>query len=162
MIDLEEFVSTHERPLHNFALQLTKSEDEADDLVQDTWLKCMVQQQLLVSLTVPKQRSWLFTVLKNRWLDICRHRKLERTLELSNEPIAPAVTPVYRLDEHLDKLPALEKEIVRLRFWSEFNSRQIAEELGIPEGTVRWRLKSAMDKLRRYMEKSDKEERCQL
>lgn len=162
MLDLNEFVLLHRRALFNFALQLTRSEDDADDLLQETWIKCVVHQQMLVALTEQKQRSWLFTVLKNRWLDICRHRKLEQMLPLQRDPVAPAVTPVYQFDEHLDKLPALEQEIVRQRFWQERNSREIAEDLGIPEGTVRWRLKAAMDKLRRYIEQRDKEERCLL
>ncbi len=162
MIDLEEFVRTHERALFNFALQVTRDADEAEDLMQETWIKCMVHQQTLEVMTMPKQRSWLFTVLKNRWLDICRHRKLEQVTSMRQEPAYQAATPVYHLEPHLDRLPALEKEIVRQRFWQGLNSREISEELGIPEGTVRWRLKSAMDKLRLYIEQSEKEEQCLL
>ncbi len=162
MIDLQDFVQEHERALHNFAMHLTKSEDETDDLLQDTWIKCIAHQQILGNMTVQKQRSWLFSVLKNRWLDILRHRKLERMVNSHVEP-APRVnyTPIH-LEAHMDKLPPLERDIVHHRFWLGNNSRQISEELGIPEGTVRWRLKMAMDKLRILIEQSDKEERCQL
>jgi len=156
MLDMPSFVNEHERALYNFAMQLTRSEDEARDLLQDTWLKCLLHQQLLITLPVPKQRSWLFTVLKNRWLDICRRRKLERLTQSTAEYTAHAMQiPLFGMDAHLEKLPAIEKEIVRQRFWLERNSREIAETLGIPEGTVRWRLKRAMDKLRRYIEQSD-------
>ena len=77
MIDLQEFIDEHERALHNFAMQLTRSQDDSDDLLQDTWLKSLAHQGMLENLSIPKQRSWLFTVLKNRWLDLCRHRKLD-------------------------------------------------------------------------------------
>lgn len=163
MLDMQCFVAEHERPLFNFAMQLTRSEDEADDLLQDTWLKCLIHQQMLAALTTSKQRSWLFTVLKNRWLDICRRRKLERIVNTQRETPAPSpAMPLRSVEANLDLLPPLEKEIVHQRFWLERNSREIADELGIPEGTVRWRLKLALDKLRRYIEQSDKEERCQL
>lgn len=163
MLDMSSFVTEHERALFNFALQLTRSEDEADDLLQDTWLRCLIHQQLLSTLSVPKQRSWLFTVLKNRWLDICRHRKLEQLMNSQRQPTVPQISlPLGQVDAQLDKLPPLEREIVRQRFWLERNSREIGEDLGIPEGTVRWRLKAAMDKLRTYLEQSAKEERCQL
>jgi len=51
MICLEDFVKDHERALRNFALSLTRSEDESDDLLQDTWLKCIVYQQMLEDVT---------------------------------------------------------------------------------------------------------------
>ncbi len=162
MIDLDEFVRLHERALLNFALQLTRNEDDAYDLLQDTWLKCLTFQQLLSGLSEQKQRSWLFTVLKNRWLDICRHRKLERLSVPVYEPAAPATLPLYRLEAQLEKLPPLERELVYQKYWLGCNSRQIAQDKGIPEGTVRWRLKLGLDKLRTLIEQSDKEERCLL
>jgi RNA polymerase sigma-70 factor (ECF subfamily) len=162
MIDLQDLVREHEQAMFNFAMQLTRSEDDSYDLLQDTWIKCMVHQQMLIGMTVPKQRSWLFTVLKNRWVDICRKRKLEQNLQSQVERPVTNPAPVLDISRHLDKLPELEQQIVRLRFWEQLNSREISEKLDIPEGTVRWRLKQALDQLRRYIEKSDKEERCQL
>ncbi|HOZ00866.1 MAG TPA: RNA polymerase sigma factor [Candidatus Syntrophosphaera sp.] len=152
MLDLDAFVNLHERALFNFALHITRSEDEAEDLVQETWLKCLVHQQTLEPMPEAKQRSWLFTVLKNRWLDICRHRKLEAMVSSQSEQGYTPPASVYQLDAHLDKLPDLEREILRQKFWLDRNSREIAEDLGIPEGTVRWRLKCAMDKMRTYIE----------
>jgi RNA polymerase sigma-70 factor, ECF subfamily len=162
MIDLDNFVHEHEKALRNFAVYLTRSEDEAEDLIQDTWMKCITFQQMLESMTSQKQRSWLFTVLKNRWLDILRKRKLEGLAQAEMKAPVTNAVPVYQLEVHLDKLPPLEREIIRLRFWQGYNSRQISEEMGIPEGTVRWRLKLGMDKMKNFIEKSDKEERCQL
>ncbi|MGC9361664.1 MAG: RNA polymerase sigma factor, partial [Candidatus Syntrophosphaera sp.] len=109
-----------------------------------------------------KQRSWLFTVLKNRWLDICRKRKLEQMV--SSQAPRPVVEtmPGYRLDQHLEKLPELEREIVYQKYWLGSNSREIASDLNIPEGTVRWRLKLALEKLKKMVEQSEKEERCLL
>lgn len=162
MFDLERFIAQHERALHNFALSLTKSEDESDDLLQETWIKSMGYQAMLENMTEQKQRSWLFTVLKNRWLDILRHRKLGRMINSQIDNI-PTVTPSsYQWEPHLAKLPDLEREIVHKRFWMEQNSRQISEEMGIPEGTVRWRLKLAMDKLKTLVLQSKKEEQCLL
>ncbi|MCB5247514.1 MAG: RNA polymerase sigma factor [Candidatus Cloacimonetes bacterium] len=160
MFDLQDFVAEHQRALFNFACQLTRSEDEADDLLQDTWIKCMLHQQLLSSLTTAKQRSWLFTVLKHRWLDICRHRKLERKVQAELDKPVTNPVQVYNLEPHLEQLSPLEQQILRMKFWEEKNSREIAAELKLPEGTVRWRLKQALDQLRRLIEKSDKEARC--
>ncbi len=162
MIDLDQFVRLHERALLNFALQLTRDEDDAYDLLQDTWLKCITFQQLLSTLSEQKQRSWLFTVLKNRWLDICRHRKLEQLTASAPEPVASSSLPLQLLEAQLEKLPPLEREIVYQKYWLGCNSRQIAQDKGIPEGTVRWRLKLGLDKLRNLIEQRDKEERCLL
>lgn len=162
MIDLQDFVSEHERALFNFAMQLTRSRDDSEDLLQDTWLKCITHQNALENMTGNQQRSWLFTVLKNRWLDICRHRKLEK---MQAAPIPVTTTAAFsapQMQAHLEKLPPLERDIVQRKFWMEMNSRQIAQELGIPEGTVRWRLKLALEKLKRSLEQREKEEQCLL
>ncbi|MBW6514622.1 MAG: RNA polymerase sigma factor [Candidatus Syntrophosphaera sp.] len=162
MTDPQDLVRLHERALLNFALQLTRSEDDAEDLLQDTWIKCLAFQQLLDGMTEQKQRSWLFTVLKNRWLDICRKRKLERLVASQAAPVTNSPVPLYQLEDKLDKLPALEREIVYQKFWLGSNSREISQELGIPEGTVRWCLSQALGKLRKIMQQSEKEERCLL
>jgi len=162
MFDLETFVKRHERALKNFALSLTRSEDESDDLLQDTWIKSMGYQTMLENMTEQKQRSWLFTVLKNRWLDILRHRKLEKLVNSQINNIPTVTTSAYQWEPHLAKLPNLEREIVHKRFWMGLNSRQISSELGIPEGTVRWRLKLSMDKLKALVMQSNKEEKCLL
>lgn len=162
MIDLQDFVNEHERALFNFAMQLTRSRDDSEDLLQDTWLKCITHQNVLENMTVAQQRSWLFTVLKNRWLDICRHRKLERLHSAPMPVTTSAAFSTPQMESHLDKLPSLERDIVTRRYWMDMNSRQIASELGIPEGTVRWRLKLALEKIKRSLEQRDKEEQCQL
>ncbi len=162
MNDLDDFISQHERPLYNFALQITRSADDAEDLLQDTWLKCLVHQPMLMGMSTQKQRSWLFSVLKNRWLDICRHRKLERLAQCQPQLQQTQSIPTHRIAPHLEKLPDLEREIVLRKYWLGCNSRQISADLGIPEGTIRWRLKLAMDKLKNIILQSDKEERCLL
>ena len=162
MNDLDAIVTLHERPLYNFALQITRNADDAEDLLQDTWIKCIVHQAILAALTTQKQRSWLFTVLKNRWLDICRQRKLQRMAECQPLHQQSESIPAHRIQPHLEKLPELERDIVYRKYWLGCNSNQISCDLGIPEGTVRWRLKLAMDKLKKMILQSDKEERCLL
>lgn len=159
---MQDFIELHERALFRFAMQLTRSEDESEDLLQDTWIKCMAFQQMLETMTEQKQRSWLFTVLKNRWLDICRKRKLEQMVSSQAPRLVVETMPVYRLDQHLEKLPEIEREIVHQKYWLGSNSREIASDLNIPEGTVRWRLKLALEKLKKMVEQSEKEERCLL
>lgn len=162
MIDLESIVELHYRALRNFALHLSKSDDESDDLLQDTWLKCLPNLALLDTMSEQKQRSWLFTVLKNRWLDICRKRKLERMVCAQPLPATQTALSAYKVEAGMERLPALEQNILRMKYWEGSNSRQIAAELGIPEGTVRWRHKLAMDKLKDYISRSNKEEQWLL
>lgn len=162
MIELQDIVECHEQALHNFALQLTKSADDADDLVQDTWLKSRLYLHLLGNLAEQKQRSWLFTVLKNRWIDICRKRKLELQALKNVVPIPTLKYPAYKLEVFLQELPPVQQEIIQMKYWMGYNSRQISSELGIPEGTIRWWLKQAMDTLRQSILRSNKEEQCLL
>jgi RNA polymerase sigma-70 factor, ECF subfamily len=151
MNTFERLIADHEQSLRNYAKTLTHSEDSAEDIVQDTWLKSIPYLIMLEGMTLQKQRSWLFSVLKNRFLDIRRHRKLEMMQQEKTEPGNVFIRSDFLIERHLDILEPLDREIVYRRYWLGYNSREIAQEMDMPEGTVRWRLKQALDTLRKII-----------
>ncbi len=159
---LEELVLKHGKALHNFGYSLTNSEEETEDLMQDTWIKCINYQTLLMTMAEAKQRSWLFSVLKNRFLDIRRKQKLQRNILSQAISGCYSSTDNQNWEQYLSLLEPLEKNIVLHRYWLGLNSRQISEKLQIPEGTVRWRLKAALQKIKTNISQSMKEEECLL
>ncbi len=161
MNTFEKLITDHSQSLFNYAKTLARTEDLAEDLVQETWLKSTPYLMMLEGMTFQKQRSWLFSVLKNRFLDIRRHQKLEQ-LKYHQPACRTMVSePGFLLERHLDHLPPLDKEIVYRRYWLGYNSREIAREMGLPQGTIRWRLKEALDTLRKIIKPIlEKEESC--
>ena len=138
--------------LYGTALRLTRNESDAQDLVQDTYVKAFRSARQFKPGT--NLKAWLFTILHNTFRN--RRRDTGRDpvevdsdrVELSAE-VDPAGTPEEQLlrdalgpdlQAALDALPEAFREAVWLRDVEEFPYADIAKMLGIPVGTVMSRI----------------------
>jgi RNA polymerase sigma-70 factor (ECF subfamily) len=151
---LADLYEQYEAPLQRYAQRLTTDWDEAEDLVQETFMRAMSHLALLQSLNAQQQRAWLQRTLKNRFLDACRtQRRQERLLAQLNpgesigeeEIFAGILTP-----NPMEHMSAELRELFEMRYALGMNSTEIAEQLGLPAATVRSRLHFAIQKLRLY------------
>lgn len=121
------------------AAALTGDRDGAQDLVQDTMVKAFVRWDRVSQLDRPG--AWCHHVLVN----VCRSRLRRRATEwryLSrlrrNEPTTPEPSPdTLAFWTVVRTLPSRPRAVVALYFAADLSSVQIAEVLGVPEGTVR-------------------------
>ena len=151
--------------LYGYALTLTRDRPEAEDLVQDTYLRAMrAWEQLAPNSNV---KGWLFVILRNAWLNRIRHaRSGPAFVELEDEEasaswidsraVDPYVLYLRKLEheeikEAIDSLPLLHREIVVLRDIEGFSYQEIASMLDCPAGTVMSRLGRAREKLRQKL-----------
>jgi RNA polymerase sigma-70 factor (ECF subfamily) len=156
----------HIDALYGYAVTLTRDQTEAEDLVQETYLRAVRAFGQLVPNS--NLKSWLFVIMRNAWLNQIRHtRSGPRFIELDNEqedlarwPDQQARDPyvVYlrklerqEIKEAIESLPDIYREIVVLRDIEGFSYQQIATLLDCPAGTVMSRLGRARDKLRRAL-----------
>lgn len=138
--------------LYGTALRLTRNEADAEDLVQDSYVKAFRSASQFRPGT--NLKAWLFTILHNTFRN--RHRDSGRDpvqidsdrVELSAQA-DPAAGPEEQLlravmgpdlQAALDALPEAFREAVWLRDVEEFPYADIAEMLGIPIGTVMSRI----------------------
>src|SRR5213593_3511225 len=142
--------------LYRAALRLTRVPADAEDLVQDTYLKAFRAAESFEPGT--NLRAWLFTILHNTARNRVRDRARD-TVAVDSEVVDRAAelpppggvvdTPETRLmrdtltpdlQAALDALPEAFREAVWLRDVEEFSYAEIAEMLSIPVGTVMSRL----------------------
>jgi RNA polymerase sigma-70 factor (ECF subfamily) len=152
--------------LYGYALTLTRDQTEAEDLVQETYLRAVRAFGQLVPNS--NLKSWLFVIMRNAWFNQLRHTQSgPRFIELDNEqddlehwadPLAldPYVIYLRKLEreeirEAIESLPLHYREVVVLRDIEGFSYQQIATLLGCPAGTVMSRLGRAREKLRRAL-----------
>ena len=142
----------HLDSLYGTALRLTRNEADAQDLVQDTYVKAFRARRQFKAGT--NLKAWLFTILHNTFRN--RRRDIGRDpVEIDSDridaaaPADPAVSPEEQLlrevmgpelQAALDTLPEAFREAVWLRDVEEFPYAEIAEMLGIPVGTVMSRI----------------------
>lgn len=143
--------------LYRTALRLTRVPADAEDLVQDTYLKAFRSADQFQPGT--NLRAWLFTILHNTARNRVRDRARE-ALTVDTEvaeraadarPLAngPADTPeslllrealTPELQDAIDELPDAFRQAVWLRDVEEFSYAEIAAMLDIPPGTVMSRI----------------------
>jgi RNA polymerase sigma-70 factor (ECF subfamily) len=149
--------------LYGFAMTLTRNQAEAEDLVQETYLRAVRAFGQLVPDS--NLKSWLFVIMRNIWLNQIRHAHsrpnfvgLEPEEEgpaewldsKGNDPHTALVRKLKREEVRaaIESLPQLYGEIVVLRVIEGFSYQQIAKVLQCPVGTVMSRLGRARQKLR--------------
>lgn len=160
---IREALACHEASLLRYAYSLTQDFETAQDVVQDTFLKLCEQPRETVS---PFLVRWLFTVCRNRALDVLR--KSRRTGELSDEDMnrQPATGPSpaeatelldssARVARLLESLPRNQREVVRLKFQSQLSYQEIADVTRLSVTNVGFLLHTALKTLRQRWEAVD-------
>jgi RNA polymerase sigma-70 factor (ECF subfamily) len=165
----EDLVRQHTRQVYGLCYRFTNSNQEAQDLTQDVFLR--------VFKTIKSFRSaegsfhtWLARVTRNLLIDHYRRNRQERVTDSIEEQLpmmaevgaAAAARPDQAvagreaseiLQAHLQKLSPDLREAVILRDLQEMEYREIAEVLDIPEGTVKSRINRGRAELARLLRK---------
>jgi RNA polymerase sigma-70 factor, ECF subfamily len=154
--DDAEFTRTalsHIDSLYGTALRLTRRAADAEDLVQDTYLKAFRSSHQFEPGT--NLKAWLFTILHNTFRNIRRHdgrspvdvdsEAVERAAgdgetDLSPEQILSRQTLDADLQASLDALPDAFRQAVWLRDVEELTYAEMAQVLDVPIGTVMSRI----------------------
>src|SRR5262245_45326006 len=144
------------QPLFATAMRLTRNRADAEDLVQDTYVKAFRFSAQFKPGT--NLRAWLYTILHNTWRNKRRDASRD-AVEVDSEQVEQAVemaggSQAYETPERilmrstldadlqaaLDRLPEAFRQAVWLRDVEEFTYAEIAEMLSIPIGTVMSRI----------------------
>ena len=130
----------------------SKAGDAAFELTQATFLACVEGRGKI--RTASSFPAYLYGVARNILYDHYRGKsKARETLEfaeLSCEDLSPGLAGVQAREQELDlllramrKIPLNAQILLELYYWEKLTAREISEVLGIPEGTVRTRIRDA-------------------
>ncbi len=148
--------------LYNFAHWLTHDREEAEDLVQETYVKALKGFSGFRPGT--NFRAWIYRILRNTFLTSRTGLRVSHTMSLDDgqelEQISTSETPesvlLARVDQQtiraaLEQLPTHFREIILLCDVEEMSYQEIAETLSIPIGTVMSRLSRARKAMRQLL-----------
>ena len=136
--------------LHRFALKLTADQEEADDLLQETSLKALDNEDKYTPDT--NFKGWMYTIMRNIFINNYRKMVRDQTfvdqtenlyhLNLPQDSGFESTEGNYDLIEIRKIVNTLPKEyrIPFSMYVSGFKYREIAERLGLPIGTVKSRI----------------------
>jgi len=153
--DVERLYQDSRERLTSYFLRRHRSAEAAEDLLHETFLQLMRRVDRCRAARSPQ--AYLFGIARHVSAEAWRRAQPSGADEdslLSAE--APDPEPrVLAAREVIAGLPALQREILDLRFQHDLSYAEIAEVLGVPVGTVRSRLHNAVRLLRERLEANE-------
>jgi RNA polymerase sigma-70 factor, ECF subfamily len=153
----------HGRAAYSLAYRMMGEKLEAEDVVQEAFIKVW---RSAGSFRVGRGsvRTWILSIVHNRGIDQIRSRASRRTMQDKVEASAPKSEPseafaeTWRnsqreeVREALNTLPQEQLQILELAYFSGYTHVEIAEQLDLPLGTVKGRMRLGLKKIGAYVE----------
>jgi RNA polymerase sigma-70 factor (ECF subfamily) len=159
--NFEQVVLPHLDAAYNLARWLTRREHDAEDIVQDAYLRAF---NAFPRFHGGDARCWLLTIVRNTcysWLTRNRGREPSAGLdEVTHEVASCASDPQVLYERHADReavraaiaaLPVESREVLILREFEGLSYQQVADVVEVPVGTVMSRLARARSRLARAL-----------
>jgi RNA polymerase sigma-70 factor (ECF subfamily) len=140
--------------LRRFALALTGSAPDADDLVQSTCERALKHANQLRELT--RLDAWLYGIMRNLWVDEMRHRRVRRHDDIDaashvigedGQATADGRITLDAVRRAMSLLQTDQRTVLMLVCVDGLSYKEAAEVLGIPVGTIMSRLSRARQDL---------------
>lgn len=160
-VALADVYELYSRPVFSFLLRFTGDRNAAEDVQQQVFLEVW-QKASNFDPGRGSMLTWIMTIARSRALDHSRRRVPEphdpsSAAELSDSgsgghhEIDRAVDE-WHFSQLIGQLPEDEARLLKYRFHGELSQSEISEKTGIPLGTVKSRMVSALERLRTRME----------
>ncbi len=134
--------------LFGFVFKLTKDEEDANDLVQDAFMKLWNNRK---KVEFNKAKSWLFTTAHNAFINFIkkagRQSRMEEGMDISVESKNRFELKEI-IDMAMEKLPEQQKTILLLRDLEGYNYKEIGDMLNLNESQVKVYLFRARKKIK--------------
>jgi RNA polymerase sigma-70 factor (ECF subfamily) len=166
---LDSLIETYRHRLFRYLVSLTGNRSTAEDAFQETWLRVLERGSQYKPQW--KFEVWLFTIARHLVIDQSRRKRGESLDELMDpeagrgfEPAASGPSPFeemmtgeasVRMAGILNRIPAIYREVLTLRFQEELELNEIATVIKIPLSTVKSRLYRGVEALRKELEEAD-------
>jgi RNA polymerase sigma factor (sigma-70 family) len=133
------------------------AEDCAQDVMATLWQKAHLYDPAKASVA-----TWVFTIARNRRIDALRKSRRPEPEDLDwgsgeNEPdqaeVYEAQEEARGLAQALNVLPAPQRSLIERIYWGDLTHGEMAAETGLPLGTIKSRIRLALERLRREMAK---------
>lgn len=157
-------ILSHQSFLHQLAMKLTKSIEDANDLMQETLFKALKNSNKFKDGT--NLKGWLYTIMKNTFINAYRKKKNSNTfvdgtdnnyfINLKEADRAEGSDSLVNHKHLMERINSVEKTYVDtfMMYFNGYKYEEIADIMGIPIGTVKSRIflarKKMMSKLKDF------------
>ncbi|QHW33553.1 sigma-70 family RNA polymerase sigma factor [Paenibacillus rhizovicinus] len=122
---------------------------DAEDITSEVFLRAWKSEVLLAGMTNKQCRLWLYTTAKRIVIDLARKKRLETRVQPVPERVEDDLSGMA-VSQAIGRLPKELQDIFVMRYFSDLDSTQIGQQLGLSPATVRTQLRKARILLRKY------------
>lgn len=141
-----------------FLMKSGATADLAEDVTQEV-MATLWRKAHMFDPTKASVSTWIFTIARNRRIDVLRKQRRPEPEDLTwgpqEEPDQEEVIALQQesaqLGEALAALPEKQKDLIVRAYYGELTHSEIAEQTGLPLGTIKSRIRLALDRLRHQM-----------
>ena len=158
-------VTRYRRAMLTIAQQIVRNHADAEDVVQDAFLRAFEALPQLSDLN--RFGAWLHSITRNRALRYYKNASRYQPQEdmepyLNRETDTSAADPAHIVERELtqqgirdaiQELPTDYQAVIELYYWAEMPQKRMAEFLSLPLTTVKWRLHKAKELLKTILER---------
>jgi len=156
---LEVLYARYAGLVFTLALRVVRDHEFAREVLQDTFLRCWDGRETY-DATRGRVAWWLMGIARNRAIDLLRSRSHQARLreqeplpdrprDQPSQPDPAGLAELRRaVADGLAALPSEQRQAIELAYYAGFTQSEIARELGEPLGTVKSRMRQALDRLR--------------
>lgn len=145
-----QFIREQKERFYLLAYSYTKNEQDALDIVQDSIQKAIVSLDRLEN--VEYMKSWFYKIVVRTAIDFLRkHKRLQMTGDDTLLYLTPTQEDIYKnvdLEQALDELPQMYREVVILHYFEDLKLTDVANILNIKLSTAKSRLYKALKLLK--------------
>lgn len=156
---LKEIYDEYGKTIYQSVYAILRNPQDAEDITSEFFLKLWKIADTYCF--GGKHKRWLVTIARNMALDLLKRQSREQ-LTLDDEEAGitePAdksstedtVTEKLAVAEALERLDEVEREIVNMKILADMTFKDIAAVLGKPLGTVTWKYRNAISKLKKFV-----------
>ncbi|MSO94340.1 MAG: sigma-70 family RNA polymerase sigma factor [Thermoleophilia bacterium] len=155
-VALRELYDRYGKVIYSFAYRLTHDATLSEECVQDVFV-ALWRRAADFDPTRARLTTWLFVVARNRAIELGRQKARRPELREALEPVGSEPDPAelvavadesQRMAEAMAELPEEQLVVLRLSYFDGLSHSEIAEVIGIPLGTVKGRMRLALERLR--------------
>lgn len=138
----EELYEDHYKELVAYGTRMCGNKELAEDLVQETFVKALINTEVIEDLSPSKRRAWLFRAFKNLFFDRYRRAVLEREYAQRWQSEYLEDQGIQEIENALllQSINPQDRAIFQLRYFDGYSAEEIAQMMSLPPGTIRSKL----------------------
>lgn len=167
----------HKRRVYTLAYQYTKNKEDAEDILQETFIKAYHSLDKFKVQSDTNFSSWLYRIGINASIDHLRKNKMKKDNYIDSDQLpnvssddgytdperAARIKEIrIKLDHTLSRLPAGQRMVFILRHYQQMSVKEIADHMRCSEGSVKKQLFRAFQMIKKHLKSLFPEERYEM